>query len=88
MKDKYIMMRSIPFSHLLNLPDLGGYPMKDGNVTADFVFLRGDAPAWLEENEIQHLLNHDIPRHLENIGIILNQIEQIQKKFIIPAAIL
>ena len=53
-------MRRIPFSHMLNLRDLGGYPTKDGKLTKEFVFLRGDAPVQLVDIELQFLLHHKI----------------------------
>ena len=47
------MLRRIPLGTMLNLRDLGGYPIAGGGCTAWGRMLRGDNPAGLSDEDLQ-----------------------------------
>lgn len=54
------MLRRIPLGTMLNLRDLGGYPIAGGGCTAWGRMLRGDNPAGLSDEDLQWLLDREI----------------------------
>lgn len=62
-------MRRLPFEHVKNLRDLGGYPAADGRVTAFSRFFRTDAPARLSESEIEQLRTLGITTVIDLRGV-------------------
>ncbi len=54
------MLRRIPLGEMMNLRDLGGYPLPDGGHTAWRRFLRGDLPRGLREEDFQWLRDREI----------------------------
>lgn len=59
------MLRRIPFAHMMNLRDLGGYPTRDGRETAWRRLLRSDAPVCLTPEEIDWLRRERITTVLD-----------------------
>lgn len=54
------MLRRIPLGNMMNLRDLGGYPVTGGGQTAWRHILRGDLPNGLTETDLQWLRDRDI----------------------------
>lgn len=54
------MLRRIPLGNMLNLRDLGGYPISGGGRTAWGRILRGDNPSGLSGEDLQWLLDREI----------------------------
>lgn len=59
------MLRRIPLGNMMNLRDLGGYPLPDGGCTAWGQVLRGDNPKGFTDQEIQWLRDQGITTLLD-----------------------
>ncbi len=59
------MLRRIPLGKMLNLRDLGGYPLPGGGCTVWGRMLRGDNPAGLSPADLQWLLDREITTDID-----------------------
>jgi protein-tyrosine phosphatase len=68
-------MRRVPFTNMMNMRDLGGYPVGQDSYIAYRKFIRSDAPIDLSDDEIKHLLDNKI-----NTVIDLRNDEEVLKR--------
>ena len=73
------MLRRIPLGTMLNLRDLGGYPIAGGGCTAWGRMLRGDNPAGLSDEDLQWLLDREITTviDLRSAGELERKLDQL-----------
>lgn len=73
------MLRRIPLGKMLNLRDLGGYPLQSGGRTAWGRMLRGDNPSELSPADLQWLLDREITTDIDlrSVGEVEHRPDQL-----------
>ncbi|MCC8127645.1 MAG: tyrosine-protein phosphatase [Clostridiales bacterium] len=65
MNDNIRVSQPLPLDGAKNVRDLGGYPAKDGSMTASRVFLRADGLQNLTNSDIQELTDYGVCRIID-----------------------